>query len=74
MRELHATGIMNAMAGSLRSSLGVRAATIGRPGRGNQAKTSGQETLEYWASRIMWALVMITSLWDIAVTFDKHLP
>jgi len=74
MSEQNATGSMNAMVGSLRSSPGIRAATIGRPERSNQAKTSRQETVEYWAHRIMWALVIITSLWDIAVTFGKHLP
>lgn len=26
----------------------------------------------YWAKRIVWLLVAVTSLWDIAVTFDKH--
>ena len=25
---------------------------------------------EYWAGRAMWVLVIIMSLWDIAVTFD----
>jgi hypothetical protein len=74
MSEQNATGSMNAMVGALRSSLGIRAATIGRPERSNQAKTSRQETVEYWARRIMWVLVIITSLWDIAVTFGKHLP
>jgi hypothetical protein len=74
MSEQNATGSMNAMVGSLRSSLRVGAATIGRPERSNQAKASRQETVEYWAKRIMWVLVIITSLWDIAVTFDRHLP
>jgi len=74
MSEHNATGSMNAMAGSLRSSLGIRAATIGRPERSNQAETKRQETVEYWAKRIMWVLVIITSFWDIAVTFGRHLP
>ncbi len=74
MSEQNATGSMNPMVGSLRSSHGIREATIGRPDRGNnQAKTTGQDTVEYWASRIMWTLVAVTSLWDIAVTFDRHL-
>ena len=74
MSEQNATGSMNATVGSLRSSLGILAATIGRPERSNQAKTSRQETVEYWAKRFMWVLVIITSFWDIAVTFGKHLP
>jgi hypothetical protein len=74
MSEQHATGGLNAMVGSLRSSLGIRAATMGRPERSNQANTSRQETVEYWANRIMWVLVIITSLWDIAVTFGRHWP
>jgi hypothetical protein len=72
MSEQHAAGSMSAMVGSLRSSLGIRAAAVGRPEQGNQAKASRQETAEYWARRIMWALVIITSFWDIAVTFGKH--
>ena len=31
-----------------------------------------QISAEYWARRCMWLLVMVTSLWDIAVTFDRH--
>jgi hypothetical protein len=27
---------------------------------------------EYWAARIMWLLVAVTSLWDISVTFGRH--
>ncbi len=73
MSEQNATGSMNAMVGSLRSSPGIQVATIGRPDRGNnQAKTTRQDTVEYWASRIMWLLVLVISLWDIVVTFDKH--
>ena len=26
---------------------------------------------EYWAGRVMWALAIATSWWDIAVTFDR---
>jgi hypothetical protein len=74
MSEQHATGSLNAMVGSMRNSLGIRAATMGRPERSNQANTSRQETVEYWANRIMWVLVIITSLWDIAVTFGRHSP
>ncbi|GAC1331176.1 MAG: hypothetical protein NVS9B2_03670 [Steroidobacteraceae bacterium] len=27
---------------------------------------------EYWASRTLWLLVMLTILWDITVTFDRY--
>jgi hypothetical protein len=74
MSEQNATGNMNAMVGALRSSLGIRTATIGRPEQSNQARTSRQEMVEYWAKRIMWVLVIITSLWDISITFGRHLP
>ncbi len=33
---------------------------------------TSQLTLESWARRAMWLLVAVTSLWDIAVTFDRH--
>jgi hypothetical protein len=38
----------------------------------NQAQTASQIRTEYWARRIIWFLISLTSLWDIAVTFDKH--
>ena len=38
--------------------------------RGNQAQASQIRT-EYWAKRIVWFLIALTSLWDIAVTIDK---
>jgi len=36
-------------------------------------RTSSQIAAEYWARRAMWLLVIATSLWDIAITFDQHL-
>jgi hypothetical protein len=27
---------------------------------------------ESWARRTMWILVIVTSAWDVAVTFDRH--
>jgi len=36
-------------------------------------KTASQATAEQWARRAMWLLVVVTSLWDIGVTFDKSL-
>lgn len=36
-------------------------------------KTASQASAEQWARRAMWLLVVVTSLWDIGVTFDKSL-
>jgi len=40
--------------------------------RSNQAQTTSQIRTEYWAKRIIWFLISLTRVWDIAVTFDKH--
>jgi hypothetical protein len=34
--------------------------------------TGAQTPAEYWASRTLWMLITVTSLWDITVTFDQH--
>jgi hypothetical protein len=34
------------------------------------AESSLAAAAEYWGGRILWTLVILTSLWDIAVTFD----
>ena len=36
-------------------------------------KTASQAAAEQWARRAVWLLVIVTSLWDIGVTFDKSL-
>jgi hypothetical protein len=36
----------------------------------DQAESGLAAAAEYWAGRAMWVLVIIISLWDIAVTFD----
>jgi hypothetical protein len=41
-------------------------------GRRRQGETASQIAAEYWAARIMWLLVAVTSCWDIAVTFGRH--
>jgi hypothetical protein len=28
--------------------------------------------VEYWAARIMWLLVAVTSAWDVVETFGGH--
>ena len=40
---------------------------------GEQRERAAQIAAEYWARRTMWLLVAVTSLWDIAVTFDQYL-
>ena len=40
--------------------------------RDNDEQAALQMMLESWARRAMWLLVAVTSLWDIAVTFDRH--
>jgi hypothetical protein len=40
---------------------------------GEQRERAAQIAAEYWARRTMWLLVTVTSLWDIAVTFDEYL-
>jgi hypothetical protein len=68
----NATGSMKAMVDTLTSPHSTHAATTAHtPDRSNQAQTA-QITTEYWAKRTLWLLVALISLWDIAVTFDKH--
>jgi hypothetical protein len=38
------------------------------PDRENDEQTAAKS----WATRAVWSLVAVTSLWDIAVTFDRH--
>ena len=38
---------------------------------GDQAESSLAAAAEYWGRRIAWTLVILMSLWDIAVTFDR---
>jgi hypothetical protein len=38
---------------------------------GSQAESSLAAAAEYWGRRIVWTLVILMSLWDIAVTFDR---
>ena len=38
----------------------------------NDEQAASQVTLESWARRAIWLLVAVTSLWEIAVTFDRH--
>jgi hypothetical protein len=40
--------------------------------RRRQSETASQIAAEFWAARIMWLLVALTSSWDIAVTFGQR--
>jgi hypothetical protein len=40
------------------------------PDSSDEAQSGLAAATEYWAGRAMWVLVIIVSLWDIAVTFD----
>jgi len=41
------------------------------PDSGDQAESPLAAAAEYWGRRIVWTLVILMSLWDIAVTFDR---
>jgi hypothetical protein len=61
---------MKTMVDALTSPRPTRAATTtDTPDRSNRSESASQTTVEYWASRIMWLLVAVTSLWDIVETF-----
>jgi hypothetical protein len=70
----NAAGSMKAMVDILTSPHSTQAATATQThDRSNQAQIASQIRTEYWAKRIIWFLISLTSLWDIAVTFDKYL-
>jgi hypothetical protein len=74
MSEQNAAVSMKGMVDTLTRPRATGAATTAdTPDRMNQSETAWQIAAEYWAKRIMWSLVAVTSLWDIAETFDKHL-
>jgi hypothetical protein len=51
----------------------MHAAMYGRaPERSDGERKAHQASVKSWAARAMWLLVAVTSLWDIAVTFDRH--
>jgi hypothetical protein len=64
---------MTATVGKLMSAQRTQAESGGEtPDPGNPSDSPGQLLAEYWASRIMWSLVTMISLWDIAVTFGRQ--
>lgn len=59
---------MNAAAKkSMVINLAARAAKPGNPKQLTGA--AWVDAAEYWAKRVLWAVVIATSVWDIAVTF-----
>jgi hypothetical protein len=61
---------MKTMVDALTSPRLTRAATTtDTPDRSSQSELAAHTALEYWAARIMWLLVAVTSLWDIVETF-----
>ena len=74
MSEQNAAASMTAMVDMLTSPRETQVTTVETPDREIQSETALPTAAEYWAKRIMWFLVAVTSLWDIAETFDKHFP
>jgi hypothetical protein len=74
MSEQNAAASMTAMVDMLTSPRVAPVTTVETPDRETQSETASPTAAEYWAKRIMWFLVAVTSLWDIAETFDKHFP
>jgi hypothetical protein len=74
MSEQNAAASMTAVVDMLRSPRVLQVTTVETHNRESQSETVLPTAAEYWAKRIMWFLVALTSLWDIAETFDKHFP
>jgi hypothetical protein len=73
MSEQNAAVSMTAVADMLTSPRVAQVTTTAEsPDRVTQSETALPPPVEYWAKRIMWLLVAVMSLWDIAETFDKH--
>jgi hypothetical protein len=75
MSEQNAAASMTAVVDILTSPrVATGGTTPGTTGRVIESKTAALPMpLEYWAKRIMWVMVAVTSLWDIAETFDMHI-
>ncbi|MGC2033095.1 MAG: hypothetical protein WA642_23985 [Steroidobacteraceae bacterium] len=54
----------------MKSLVDMLTKTDSTPDSGDEAESGLAAATEYWAGRAMWVLVIIVSLWDIAVTFD----
>ena len=65
---------MKSPADMLTSRQAMRAAKAdSTPDSSDEADSGLAAAAEYWAGRAVWVLVIMISLWDIAVTFDKPL-
>jgi hypothetical protein len=54
----------------MKSLIDMLTKTDSTPDSSDEAQSGPAAAAEYWAGRAMWVLVIIMSLWDIAVTFD----
>ena len=71
MSEHNAASSVKSIVKMLTSRLVAHAAkTAQTPDPRDRTGTDLAAAAEYWAGRAMWVLVIIMSLWDIAVTFD----
>jgi hypothetical protein len=72
MSEQSAASSMKSTVKMWMSRLVMHAAkTPQMPDPSDQTETDLAAVAKYWAGRAMWVLVIATSLWDIAVTFDR---
>lgn len=62
---------LNSLIGKLTSRPTHAAESAQSPDSGDQAESSLAAAAEYWGRRVVWTLVILMSLWDIAVTFDR---
>jgi|HubBroStandDraft_6_1064221.scaffolds.fasta_scaffold262808_2 hypothetical protein len=71
MSEQHAAFGMKAMIDILMNR-NMPAATNAEMPQSDDSATMLPFAAESWARRTMWILVIVTSAWDVAVTFDRH--
>jgi hypothetical protein len=71
MSEQHAAFSMKAMIDILMNR-NMPAATNAEMPQSDDFETMLPFAAESWARRTMWILVIVTSAWDVAVTFDRH--
>jgi len=71
MSEQHAAFSMKAMIDILMNR-NMPAATNAEMPQSDDSETMLPFAAESWARRTMWILVIVTSAWDVAVTFDRH--
>jgi hypothetical protein len=65
---------MKSLVDMLTTRPAMRAAeTDPTPDSNDRTKSGLAAAAEYWAGRAVWVLVIMISLWDIAVTFDRPL-